>query len=155
MSPACPQGTTVVRNPRQGAPTPAEREHLAACPACREAHRLANALSSLAELDLPTPLDTREGAGAPPLPSASQVYLRAELRLRREAAERTRERAERIARLGSAVGLSATLASLAFAALLTSLSLLRGNAGTGAAWMLGGLAAFALLAGGGWALREA
>lgn len=155
MSPACPQGTRVDRNARTGAPTPADREHLAACPACREAHRLANALSSLADLDLLLPLETPEGGGALPLPSASQVYLRAELRLRREDAERARERAERIARLGSAVGLSATLASLSFAALLTWISLLSGSAGPRAAWMLSGAAGIALLLGCGWALREA
>lgn len=152
MSPACPQEATVVLDAREGALTPEDREHLAACPACREARRLAAALARLAS---PTPLEPREGAGAPLVPSASQVYLRAELRLRRDAAERTRERAERIARLGSAVGLSATLASLAFAALLTSISLLRGDGGAGAAWALGGFAAIALLAGGGWALGEA
>src|SRR6185295_1390082 len=102
MSSACPQEARISRLARSGPLDAAEREHLAACPSCREALRVAAALGALAS--------PPEGA---PLPTPGQIYLRAELRRRREQTDKARARAEQVARFGRTVGVATTVSTLA------------------------------------------
>jgi hypothetical protein len=82
--------------------------------------------------DLSRALRSLESSPVAPadLPSAGQIYRRAELRQRWERQSERLERGERLARLGSWVGASCLLGALFFA-LMISISSAAGAAGNG------------------------